>query len=73
MQKVFIGDFLEYIVLVRDGFRILRVDETGAKSLSSAIYPRPEAALKSLQLQTPHEFTALDDATAAMLGEPSRH
>lgn len=61
---------LEYIVLVRDGFRILRVDEAGAKSLSSATYPRPEAALKALQLQTPHEFAPLDDATAAMLGEP---
>lgn len=62
--------FSDYIVLVRDSFNILRVDETGTKSLSTEIDPRPEAATMALHRGVLHRFRPLDGDMATMVGEP---
>ena len=62
--------YSDYIVLVRDTFNILRIDETGAKSLSVETYPRPESALVAMRQSVNHHFEPLNDAMAAMIGEP---
>lgn len=62
--------YSDYIVLVRDTFNILRIDETGAKSLSVETYPRPESALMAMRQSVNHHFEPLNDAMATMIGEP---
>lgn len=62
--------YSDYIVLVRDSFNILRVDETGTKSLSTETYPRPEAAAMALRQGVLHHFKPLDGDLATMVGAP---